>query len=114
NPQFWLVAAELAKMDPGLNIPLSLSDLMQAGQMAGAQHGAFIPPGVVMPMMLHGGSHGEIVAPLGKLGSGSGGGWGDVHIHIDNIDLGKDVTRADVKRLVDDIEHEMTSRRRRG
>ncbi len=32
------------------------------------EHGAFIPPGVVTPAILHGGRFGEIVAPLNKVG----------------------------------------------
>jgi len=68
----------------------------------------------VMPMMLHGGTHGEIVAPLGKLGSGSGGGWGDVHVHIENINLGKDVTRADVRDLTKMIRSELRDLAHRG
>jgi len=31
--------------------------------------GGFIPPGVVTPAILHGGSQGEIVAPVEKLGA---------------------------------------------
>jgi len=113
DPQFWLLSAQLAKMEPGLNIPLTLEQLMQAGQFAGAQHGAFIPPGVVMPMMLHGGAHGEAVVPLA--GNGNGGMiGGGVMVNLSIGTLGAGVTREHVTELREMLEDEMRNARRRG
>jgi len=69
DPEFWLAAAALER------IKVVSSQLGISTRFWGSfQHGGIIPPGVVMPAILHGGSRGEAVIPLDRVPRGGGGG----------------------------------------
>jgi len=51
-------------------------------RQAGLQHGGIVPPGVVMPAILHGGARGEAIIPLDRVSRGGGG--GDIHLTINS------------------------------
>lgn len=74
-----------------------LAGLMgQVAILPSAQGGAFIPPGVTTPMMLHGGSKGEAVIPLDKAGAGGN----SYHFHFDGPILGDEAVAMQFAELL--------------
>ncbi len=69
----------------------------QAAQ--GFQHGGFIPPGVVTPAILHGGSKGEVVIPLDKVPTGVGGG-SSLTIQINGVFAGDERTAMELANMI--------------
>jgi len=76
----------------------------------GFQHGGFVPPGVVMPAILHGGSRGEAVIPLDRV-SRAGGGGGPVTIQVNSrFPPDRRLLRAEVMSLIPEIERALRLR----
>lgn len=57
--------------------------------------GGFVPPGVVMPAILHGGTHGEVITPLGQGGNRAM----SVNFNINALD-GRDVKRVVASQVI--------------
>jgi len=78
--------------------------------LQGFQHGGFVPPGVVMPAILHGGSRGEAVIPLDRV-SRAGGGGGPVTIQVNSrFPPDRRLLRAEVMSLIPEIERALRLR----
>lgn len=125
DPQFWLLAASLAAMEPGLNIPFTMEDLQQMGDIP-RQHGGPVQAGVRYRVGEAGeetfipGMNGVILPHSAPLllpppGAGwSGGGSGDVNVYLSIGQLGAGVTRENVRELADMLKDEYRDDMRRG
>jgi hypothetical protein len=72
--------------------------------------GGFVPPGAVVPAVLHGGSKGEIVAPLAKLAEMAGGMGSRVmnfYIDVRSWD-GADTARVFRQQIIPDLKQALT------
>ena len=90
--------------------PKLTADTERALQIAppGFEHGGFIPPGVVTPAILHGGTFGEDVVPRGGSSGGNRGGGGDVHLHIHSrFPPDRRALRSEARELIPEIERRM-------
>lgn len=88
NPNF-LKAINAEMQDPnGEHDWRKIPNVINARRPRGFSMGGFVPPNTVMPAILHGGSMGEAVIPLDKIGKSSFGSGHRIenHIHITAID----------------------------
>jgi hypothetical protein len=88
---------KIPDLTPGFSLPKI--------SVPGFQHGGFVPPGVVMPAILHGGSRGEIVQPVGQRGSG-GALTVNLNLHS-RFPPDRQLLRAEVISLIPEIERQL-------